>query len=256
MILELLTGFSSFEFRVASQILCAASPAFRDLPVAGPTGPTFKSACDRRSALESISEPWTIVTRGDNPNALAVLLYAIHLRGEKVPRVVSFDQLWELAILCDKYDCVSAMEPWIALWTRDPPQHKDNLSECIVKWLFMSWLFGLDELFGKVTREIILEGRYYGRVPSDDHLAMPSYVSMSDPRFLIPGNITCKSISSGTSFLDNTAKLSQPVSETAEIRCTKPLLTWPWKLKRNTTPPPKFSVRRGRKYVTSCSLAP
>ena len=196
MILELRVGFALYEFRVASQILCVASLGFRDLPVPGPTGPTFKKACDLRGGAGKYSKPWTIATRGDNPQALAVLLYAIHFRSEKVPRAVSFGRLWDMATLCDKYDCASAMEPWIALWTREPPQYKDNLSECLVKWLSMSRIFGLDDLFEKVTREIILEGRYFGRVPSDDHFAMPSYVSLSDPRFKIPAPVICKSISS------------------------------------------------------------
>ena len=192
MVLELRDESQSFQFRVTSQTLCAASPYFRDMP--GP-GSTFKRACDLRGGVGSNSEPWTIVTWGGDPHALAVLLYALHFRSEKVPRVVSFDELWELAVLCDKYDCVPAMEPWIALWTREPPQHKDNFSKCLVKWLSMSRIFGLDDLIEKVTREIILEGRYFGRVPSDNHLAMPSYVRLSNPHFLIPGPVIGKSIS-------------------------------------------------------------
>ena len=192
MILELRDDFPSLKFRVASQILCVASPYFRDMP--GP-GSTFKKACDLRGGVGSNPGPWSIVVRGDNPNALAILLYALHFRSEKVPRVVSFDQLWDLAAVCDKYGCIPAMEPWIARWVREPPQNKDNFSECLVKWLSMAWLFGLGDMFEKVSREIILEGRYFGRVPSDDHLAMPSYVNLSDPRFSIPRPVICKPIS-------------------------------------------------------------
>ena len=182
-----------FQFRVASQILCVASPYFRDMP--GPES-TFKRACDLRGGVESNPEPWIIATWGGNPNALEILLYALHFRSEKVPDTVSFDQLWKLAVLCDKYDCVSAMKPWISLWIREPPQHKDNFAECLAKWVYMARIFGRDDLFEKVTREIILEGRYYGRIPSDDHFAMPSCVSLSDPRFLIPESIICRLISS------------------------------------------------------------
>ena len=192
-ILEVREDSRSFQFRVASQILCVASPYFRDMP--GP-GSTFKKACDLRGGTGSNPEPWSIVIRGDNPNALTILLYSLHFRSEKVPRAVSFDGLWELAILCDKFGCVSAMKPWITLWTRIPPQHKDNFSECLVKWVYMAYVFELDDLFEKVTTKIILEGRYYGRTPSDDHFAMPSYISLSDPRFLIPKPVICKSISS------------------------------------------------------------
>ena len=194
--LELRGDSRSFKFRVASQVLCVASPYFRDMP--GP-GSTFKKACDLRGGVGSNPGPWSIVVRGGNLNALAILLYALHFRSEKVPRAVSFDGLWELAILCDKYDCVSAMKPWIVLWTRDPPQHKDNFSECLVKWVYMAYVFELDDLFEKVTREIILEGRYYGRAPSVDHFAMPLYVSLCDPRFKIPASVICKLIFSTNS---------------------------------------------------------
>ena len=192
-ILELREDSRSLKFRVASQILCVASPYFCDMP--GPHT-TFKIACDLRRTFGSKGEPWTLVTWGGDPHALAVLLNVLHFRSEKVPRTVSFDELWELAVLCDKYGCVSAMEPWIAMWTRKLPQHRDNFSECLVKWLSMARVFGRDDLFEKVTREIILEGRYFGRIPADDHLAMPSYVRLSDPRFLIPRPVICKPISS------------------------------------------------------------
>ena len=71
---------------------------------------TFKRACDLRGGAESNPEPWTIATWGGNPNALEILLYALHFRSEKVPDTVSFDQLWRLAVLCDKYDCNEAMD--------------------------------------------------------------------------------------------------------------------------------------------------
>ena len=56
------------------------------------------------------------------------------------------------------------MKLWISLWIREPPQHKDNFSECLVRWLSMARIFGRHDLFEKVTREIILERRYYGRI--------------------------------------------------------------------------------------------
>ena len=246
--LELRGDYRPFQFLVASQILCVASPYFRDMP--GPVS-TFKRACDLRRVFGSESGPWTIVTWGGDPRALAVLLYALHFRSEKVPRTVSFNELWELAALCDKYGCASAMEPWITMWTRELPQHKGHFSECLVKWMSMARIFGRDDLFEKVTREIILEGRYFGRIPADDHLAMPSYVRLSDPRFLIPRPVICKPISStGSPQLINVIKLYQPVSESAETRYTDTLLLLLEGLERYTNPLLKPSVGWARKYAT------
>jgi hypothetical protein len=155
---------------------------------------TFKEACELRSGVGNGSGPLGIIIWGDDPDFLAILLYALHFRAEKVPRAVSFVQLWELAILCDKYDCASAMAPWIALWTRGPPQLEGNFSQCLVKWIFMAWVFDRDDLFRGVTRAIILEGRYYGMIPSDMHFAMPSYINLSETRFSIPEFVLCKPI--------------------------------------------------------------
>jgi hypothetical protein len=66
---------------------------------------------------------------GDSYDALEILVYALHFLVEKVPRVASFDRLWELVVLCDKYDCASAIAPW----AREPPQVEDNFSKCLIK---------------------------------------------------------------------------------------------------------------------------
>lgn len=100
------------DFLTSSNILKLASPVFTKM-----FGPCFQEG----AALQSSSETCpTIRLEEDDPDAIELLLRALHFDTEKVPeKAPSPNTLAKLAILSDKYNYNRAMKPWIALWFRD-----------------------------------------------------------------------------------------------------------------------------------------
>ncbi|RAK72326.1 uncharacterized protein BO72DRAFT_472579 [Aspergillus fijiensis CBS 313.89] len=83
----LITGAASGRFLVSSKILILASPVFAKL-----------------------------LTSGDSPGAMRTILQALHLQGSEVGDSRSAKQLAVIAVLSDKFDCNSALRPWILNW--------------------------------------------------------------------------------------------------------------------------------------------
>lgn len=76
----------------------------------------------------------------DDADALLIVLRIAHLAWREVPESISFDNLADLAVLCDKYDVIHLVRPWLARWQSRPrlletsPGHEERL--------FIAWTFG------------------------------------------------------------------------------------------------------------------
>ncbi|KAF8468193.1 hypothetical protein BDZ91DRAFT_722092 [Kalaharituber pfeilii] len=136
-------------FLVNSQILCVASPVFRAM--LSKTS-NFKEAVSV-SNKASNSEPTEVQLLDDNPKALAIILRAIHLQSEWVPNSLTTGQLYEVAIICDKYDMQRSLEHWLQKWI---PQRESEASTYPHKWLFISIAFSRKDILSNVSRSIIL----------------------------------------------------------------------------------------------------
>lgn len=154
LILEVSSDAGTARFKVSSQVLCIASPVFRAM--LGPSS-NFKEACELRAAAVS-AEPYVLSLGEDDPQALAVVLNALHLQGSKVPISISFQNLVDLAIICDKYDCAPGVTLWADVWTE--VWKKYALEPGFERWLFIAWTFGIDEIFMSLSRKLILDGEF------------------------------------------------------------------------------------------------
>lgn len=158
LVLSLPTRGGLMRFRVASQILCLSSPVF--LAMLGPSS-SFKEASELRANSHAGSEPYVLSIEDDNPRALAVIFYALHFQNPMVPLAMNDrETVWHMAVICDKYDFTAALSIWINLWAK-------QWREFVIYnsghgyWLFISWTFGLADIFTAVSKNIILGG-YYG----------------------------------------------------------------------------------------------
>lgn len=104
------------------------------------------------------TEPYRLVLTDDNPEALAVILLALHCQNKLVPVAISFQNLLDLAIICDKYDCSAAVSLWVDIWTKDwRGSHQEAGYE---QWLFIAWTFGIEDVFQSLSRKLVMEGHY------------------------------------------------------------------------------------------------
>lgn len=148
----------------------------------------------------------------DDPNALLLLLQIIHFEFAPVKeQKPGTDDIYQLAILCDKYDCVHLVGPWLDNWlenadsidvARYPTRFflgrirgGNNKSACkevdSEKWLFIAWVFGEQQIFEQTAKNKLLrastnnegqlvtfrEGTLPGAMPPDIVGRLSSYRS-------------------------------------------------------------------------------
>lgn len=115
----------------------------------------------------------------DDPDALLLLLRIAHLHFDLIPlRLHSSSSsspsddisaatadptpnslLYRVAVLCDKYDCVRLVRPWIREWLRYP-MASGLASPTVREDLFINWVFGGSaKWFGGLLAEIIWQAR-------------------------------------------------------------------------------------------------
>lgn len=144
-------------FQVNSSILCMSSPVFRAMLGAKSH---FKEAkelanCDRGMA------PVEVNIEDDDPDVFAVILRILHHQNDSVPKVVKEDKLYQIAILCDKYDLRQALSCWLDKWI--PASHDlrsvilpGSVAFQIDKRLFMAYVFRKEEVFKVISKDLIL----------------------------------------------------------------------------------------------------
>ena len=93
----------------------------------------------------------------DDSEALLTLLRIAHLRFDDVPTAVGYEQLLNLAVLCNQYLCVNIVEPWLRLWLKDEGAQSTLVGQ--ENWLFIAWTFGRDPVFEHLAKKMIKEGR-------------------------------------------------------------------------------------------------
>ncbi|KAF8538948.1 hypothetical protein BDD12DRAFT_910466 [Trichophaea hybrida] len=159
--LSLQTPAINTTYLVSSHLLCSASPVFR-----ASLGPSsgFADAIELRrsqAAATSVSDHALYnMPIGDDlgfdPTAMAVVLYVIHGRMEHIPETIEFGNLLDVALICDYFDCAVTMSPWNKAWMQ-PLEHL-VLQPGYEDWLFVAFVFGNQELFGKITKSYTRNG--------------------------------------------------------------------------------------------------
>jgi hypothetical protein len=101
----------------------------------------------------------------DDRDALLILLEIAHLKFENIPeKPMSLESLFYLAVLCDKYDCVKLLRPWLFRWYDYTTLFYER-SRRLEQLLFVEWAFKKDNL-NKLT---LLAVKTLGLKPSRDY---------------------------------------------------------------------------------------
>lgn len=141
------------EFLVDSKALSRASPAFAKL-VDG------ASAESKKPGEPTTEKKWVIKLLGDNDSAMSALLHIMHCRFDRGPATsggISVEDLYQIAILTNKYDCAPIVRPWIKSWLgfTDRLYLGASLQELErVSWI--AWEFGDRGLFERVAKNLVL----------------------------------------------------------------------------------------------------
>ena len=90
----------------------------------------------------------------DNFEIMAIIAKIMHLQSDIVPTTLTFKQLYQVAVLCDKYDLKRCLGPWTSIWATPYLDCYARLG--YEEWLFMSVVFRYDGVFKEVTRHAII----------------------------------------------------------------------------------------------------
>jgi predicted Ser/Thr protein kinase len=151
LILETTKGDGSVGYVVSSQVLCMTSKVF--LKMMGRDS-LFKEAIDVRRANVLGFHP-AVVTVDDDHQALEFILNVLHHRHDMLPKVLSFPELVRIAEICDKYELQLALKPTL---DRFLEPYKTNLTGGYRDWLLISYVFGYEDIFNQISKELVLTG--------------------------------------------------------------------------------------------------
>jgi hypothetical protein len=153
--IALVTSDIDVTYRVSSHQLCSCSPFFRAM--LGPQSSFAEASGLRLHQISSSTSLFRITAEEEHdPTALATVLYVLHGRAEHIPESVTFENLLEIAIICDYYDCAAAMRPWDEIWMS--PLRSLSSNPGYEGWLFIAWVFGDQGVFGQMTESFSKNG--------------------------------------------------------------------------------------------------
>lgn len=103
----------------------------------------------------------------DNPKAMATILNIIHARFESLPRatdLIDIEDLYQLAVLTDKYDLTAVLRPWADDWIRSAQskhrrwkrEHGGPVISDSGRLLWVAWEMGDGVLFTGISKDLAL----------------------------------------------------------------------------------------------------
>ena len=131
-------GKNQKRFLVSSNAMRLASPVWKSMF----TGP-YKEAVAKEIPFPE-----------GKPDAFLITLRIAHLRFDDLPSLLDFQELVNLAIVCDEYDMVPTVRPFLTKWITPLEPLADKIG--FEEWLFVAWTFGCPEIFERVSRRLVL----------------------------------------------------------------------------------------------------
>lgn len=150
-------------FSACSRALSRASPVFERM--------LYGHFTESKTRLAE-GEEWVVELPEDDSAPMEVFLNISHSHFGRVPRRMPLDELYELAVLSNYYDCTRLLEPWINGWMASIEVRDSSVS--MAKALWVSWEFGRKEAFSRMALRMLMESDM-GRTAEDefDKLKMP-----------------------------------------------------------------------------------
>jgi len=130
---------------VSSKVIALASPVFSAM-----MSPHFREG--QRSTLGTLDP---IPLPDDDTEAVTVLCHILHFNYSALPARADLELFKNLALLCDKYDCVTPLrfisEQWLLMWEKTAEKKE------LETLLFISYIFDRAERFSALSTRIIKE---------------------------------------------------------------------------------------------------
>ena len=134
---------------VCSKTLSRATSVFKNMLY----GPFRESRASSSAALST--QNWVVELPEDNPQAMKILLSSMHSQYEHVPTALSLTELYQVLLVCDKYDTIRMIRPWAQLWFLPHTPLAKSTGNEILMWI--AWELGSENVFREVAARLCLE---------------------------------------------------------------------------------------------------
>ena len=135
------------DFVVSSGALRLASPVWSTM--LDPQG-HFMESCGGEMSLTD-----------DDPAAFLILMRVAHMQFNQLKTAVGYKTLLALAELCDKYDTVTLIRPWVDQWLEPYASQASNKSYRGFEGLaFVAWTLGKPGLFRSVVQHLVASATF------------------------------------------------------------------------------------------------
>jgi len=120
--------------------------------------------------------PYSLPLPEDDLEAMSLLCNIIHHRTVDIPRNPSLACLKKLALLCNKYDCISLCSAWGELWLA--ARTETSLAKEFNELLCVAYILDIPEAFSKISWEILeaQTGSFMSLPGLTDHELIPSHL--------------------------------------------------------------------------------
>ena len=142
-------------FKVNSTVLCLTSPVFTAM---FGVNSQFQEAHLLQLARQDCNlQPVEVALYDDNPNALAMILRILHHQFDFVPPTLPAARLYQIAILCDKYDLRQALSFCFLTWIPAKTLADNFLPSLpLDKRLFIAHVLQRPFIFRTLTKDVLL----------------------------------------------------------------------------------------------------
>jgi hypothetical protein len=135
---------STKSFRVSSKILQLASPVFIRM-----LSPSFKEGQELLQA-----NCVKIHLEGDDARLMSLILDILHYKADREFHILDSEDLAQLAIHCDKYDCTKALGPWVSTWFTEVVETGQSIID-VGFHLLASYMFNDQKKFSEISKKAL-----------------------------------------------------------------------------------------------------
>jgi hypothetical protein len=137
----LIIGNKKSRLQVSRGILSILSPVFKAM-----LNGKFREAAPTTT---EISLP------DDDPEAMRVMLLIAHLKFKDLPETLLLHELFEVAVVCDKYDMADVFKPFFDKYSKQSLDKAQKVGS--EEWVHIAWTFNLEHVLRKVIGTLALE---------------------------------------------------------------------------------------------------
>ena len=134
------------EIHVSSVVLCNTSDVFRAM---------LNSQWAEGQSLQkdNTAAPAQIKLLDDSADSIAVFCAALHQRNDLIKDSITADEIYDVAMLADKYDCTTALKHTATSWFNSFSDQQ--IQQAPVSMALAAYRFDHAEAFGRITNVLV-----------------------------------------------------------------------------------------------------